>query len=174
MVSLADISKLRVYVYVPETESSEIRRGIPATLTLKEFPGRTFSGSVARFSKSLDLSTRTMLTEVDLENPDNVLYPGMYADVHLELVRHPDALQIPTTAIGTAHDGGSNFVYAVRENRLKKLPVKLGINNEGWVEVTEGLSGSEQIVKNLNAGLQDAQAITCVLADTPSTQQPGS
>ena len=68
VVSVADISKLRVYVYVPETETSDIRAGIPATLLLKEFTGRTFTGTVARFAKSLDLSTRTMLTEVDLDN----------------------------------------------------------------------------------------------------------
>jgi len=102
VVSVADLSKLRLYIYVPEAETSLIRVGMPATLTLREFPGRQFTGTVARFAKALDLSTRTMLTEVDLENPEHELYPGMYADVTLELARHSDAMQVPVTAIGVS------------------------------------------------------------------------
>jgi membrane fusion protein, multidrug efflux system len=169
VVSVADISRLRVYVYVPETETSDIRAGIPATLLLKEFPGRTFTGTVARFAKSLDLSTRTMLTEVDLDNAEHVLYPGMYADVRLELARHPDALQLPTTAIGNTESDGHSFVYAVRDGRLKAVPVTLGISNEGWIEITAGLRDNEAVVKNLNATLQDGDAVTALLPD-PSTQ----
>jgi membrane fusion protein, multidrug efflux system len=171
VVSVANISKLRVYVYVPETETSDIHAGIPATLILKEFPGRPFTGSVARFAKSLDLSTRTMLTEVDLDNPEHVLYPGMYADVRLDLARHPDALQIPTTAIGSAEADGHSFVYAVRDNRLKEMPVTLGISNEGWIEIIAGLSETEQVVKNLNASLQDGEPVSALLTDVSA---PGS
>ena len=168
VVSVAAISKLRVYVYVPETESSDIHVGIPATVILKEFPGRTFTGSVARFAKSLDLSTRTMLTEVDLDNPEHVLYPGMYADVRLELARHPDALQLPATAIGSADADAHSFVYVVRDNHLKEVPVTLGISNEGWIEVSAGLNENERIVKNLNASLQDGEQVSALLAEAPA------
>jgi RND family efflux transporter MFP subunit len=167
VVSVADISKLRVYVYVPETEASDIHSGIPATLTLKEFPGRLFTGNVARFAKSLDLSTRTMLTEVDLDNTQHELYPGMYADVRLELARHRNALQLPTTAIGTAEGGGRNFVYAVRDNRLVKVPVTLGISTEGWVEVSAGLQGNERIVKNLSPSLREGEPVRALLDAAP-------
>ena len=168
VVSVADISKLRVYVYVPENEASAIREGIPATLTLKEFPGRQFTGTVARFTRALDLSTRTMLTEVDLNNPQHELYPGMYADVRLDLARHPDALQLPTTAIAAAES--DTFVYVVRDNHLVKTPVKLGIGTEGWVEITTGLGGTEQIVKNLSPALSDGEVVQplMVAADTAS------
>lgn len=165
VVSVADISKLRVYVYVPETETSDIRVGIPATLALKEFPGRTFTGSVARFAKSLDLSTRTMLTEVDLDNAEHVLYPGMYADVRLELARHPNALQIPTTAIGSAESDGHSFVYVVRDGHLRAVPVTLGISNEGTIEITAGLTEHDPVVQNLNAALQDGEAVSTLLPD---------
>ncbi|MFI5397839.1 MAG: efflux RND transporter periplasmic adaptor subunit [Candidatus Binatia bacterium] len=172
VVSVAAISKLRVYVYVPETETSDIHAGIPATLILKEFPGRTFTGSVARFAKSLDLSTRTMLTEVDLDNAEHVLYPGMYADVRLELARHPDALQLPTTAIGSAEADGHSFVYVVRDNRLKEVPVTLGISNEGWIEISAGLNETERVVKNLNASLQDGEQVSALLTEAPAPGSP--
>lgn len=167
VVSIANISTLRVYVYLPETEASDIHVGIPATLTLKEFPGRTFTGSVARFAKSLDLSTRTMLTEVDLDNPQHELYPGMYADVQLELARHHDALQLPTTAIGNAEADGHSFIYVVRDNRLVKVSVTLGISNEGWVEISAGLQGNERVVKNLSPSLRDGEQVRALLDAAP-------
>jgi RND family efflux transporter MFP subunit len=168
VVSIADISTLRVYVYLPETEASDIHAGLPATLTLKEFPGRTFSGSVARFTKSLDLSTRTMLTEVDLDNPQHELYPGMYADVQLELARHHNALQLPTTAIGNTETDGHSFVYVVRDNRLVKVPVTLGINNEGWVEISAELQGNERVVKNLSPSLRDGEPVRALIDAAPA------
>jgi membrane fusion protein (multidrug efflux system) len=167
VVSISDISTLRVYVYLPETEASDIHVGVPATLRLKEFPGRTFTGSVARFTKSLNLSTRTMLTEVDLDNPKQELYPGMYADVQLELTRHHSALQLPNTAIGTTESEGHSFVYVVRDDRLVKVPVTLGISNEGWVEISAGLQGDERVVRNLSPSLRDGESVRAQLDAEP-------
>jgi membrane fusion protein (multidrug efflux system) len=174
VVSIADISKLRVYVYVPENEASAIYEGIPATLLLKEFPGRQFTGTVARFTRALDLSTRTMLTEVDLDNPKRELYPGMYADVRLDLARHVAALQLPTTAIGAS--GADNFVYVVRDNRLVKTPVQLGIGTEGWVEISTGLSGTEQVVENLSPALSEGEVVQplTVAADATRSSPPAA
>ncbi|MFN8624367.1 MAG: efflux RND transporter periplasmic adaptor subunit [Candidatus Binatia bacterium] len=174
VVSIANLDRLRVYVYVPENEAHAIRQGIPATLTLKEFPGRRFTGTVARFTRALDLSTRTMLTEVDLANPRHELYPGMYADVRLDLTRHSDALQLPATAIGTS--GAGNFVYAVRDRRLVKLPVQLGIAEEGRVEIAAGLQATDRIVKILGAALSAGEVVQPLMttADTPDTDTNGS
>ncbi len=157
VVSVADLSKLRVYIYLPEDETSLIRVGMPATLTLREFPGRQFTGTVTRFSKALDLSTRTMLTEVDLDNPKGELYPGMYADVSLELARHPDVLQVPVTAVET--EKGKNFVYVVKGNRLTHVAVSTGLATPNHVEVTAGLTGSESIVKNFSPALRDGEKV---------------
>jgi multidrug efflux pump subunit AcrA (membrane-fusion protein) len=160
VVALADTDQLRVYVYVPEQEASVIRRGLPAGLTLREFPGREFRGTVARFSNALDLSTRTMLTEVDLENPDHELYPGMYADVTLELERHPDALELPATAVGGA--GSDAFVFVVRNGTLAKISVGTGITSPGAVEITSGLRGDEVVVQNLSPGLQEGEKVQAI------------
>jgi RND family efflux transporter MFP subunit len=167
VVSLADIAKLRVYVYVPENETSAIRVGMPAQLTLKEFPGRVFTGTVARFTKSLDLSTRTMLTEVELANPDGALYPGMYADVRLDLARHPDALQVPSTAVGQAETGP--YLYVVRDDRLRRAPVTLGIATEGWVEATSGIADTDAVVRNLSPELKDGEVVEPLPSGTDAT-----
>lgn len=104
ILTLADIDYLRVYLYVPEGSYPFIKRGTPATLRFDEFPGRIFTGTVARYATALDLATRTMLTEVDIRNPNHVLYPRSYAHVTLELVRHSDTLRLPLlTGSGQLH-----------------------------------------------------------------------
>jgi membrane fusion protein, multidrug efflux system len=171
VVSLADISRLRVYVYVPEEETSLVKQGTPAMLRLREFPGREFTGKVARFAHALDLSTRTMLAEIDLPNPSGELYPGMYADVSLELERHQGALEIPTTAV-QAH-AGSKFVWAVRDGTLARVPIETGISAERGVEVTSGLTPTDEIVRNANPSLREGEKVRTVdapeAAEAPAT-----
>jgi len=157
VVSVANLSKLRVYIYLPEDETSLIRVGMPATLTLREFPGRQFTGTVTRFSKALDLATRTMLTEVDLENPNHELYPGMYADVSLELARHPDVLQVPVSAVET--EKGDSFVFVVQNGQLARLAVSTGLTTPNHVEITAGLTGTESVVKNFSPALRAGEKV---------------
>jgi membrane fusion protein, multidrug efflux system len=161
VVSVAMMSKLRVYVYVPEEAVGLIRRGMPATLTLREYPGRRFTGGVARFATSLDLSTRTMLTEVDVENPRHELYPGMYANVSIELESHPSALTVPPSAVSGAGDNG--VVYVVRDSRLQKVAITAGIRTGAYVEVTSGLAGNEQVVNNFTPALFEGEQVRAAL-----------
>jgi membrane fusion protein (multidrug efflux system) len=164
VVSVADLSKLRVYFYLPEDETSLIRIGMPAELTLHEFPGRKFTGTVARFSKALDLGTRTMLTEVDLDNPKHELYPGMYADVSLELARHPDVLQVPMTAVGT--EKGESFVDAVKGDQLVRQPVTTGLSTPNRIEIISGLTETEQVVKNFTPALREGEKVHPLLQES--------
>jgi len=162
IVTLSDIDTLRVYVYVPEEETSLIKAGMPVTLRLREFPGREFTASITRFATALDLSTRTMLVEADIENPKHELYPGMYADVLIELARHDSALKLPASAVGGS--GDASFVYVVREGRLAKVPVTTGFTQEGWVEIASGISGDESVVGTVTPDLTEGEAVRAVLA----------
>jgi membrane fusion protein, multidrug efflux system len=161
LLSEAMIDEMRIYLYVPEGVVGLIRRGTPATLTVKDYPGRTFTGKVTRFSTSLDLSTRTMLTEVDIRNPEHELYPGMYANVTMELERHDNALEVRDSAVGTSADG--SYVYVVREGVLSRVPVTTGIRSGSFVEITSGLKGGEQVVTALDPGLNDGEVVTPLL-----------
>jgi RND family efflux transporter MFP subunit len=171
VVRIADISTLRLYLYVPEEETSLISRGMPATLRLREFPGREFVGTVARFATALDLSTRTMLTEVDLPNPKHELYPGMYADVTLELERHRNALKVPATAVGV--EGDARFVYIVRAGQLAKLPVTTGISDAGSVEIASGLVGEEQVVTSISPALTEGGKVRAVVSGASESHGVG-
>jgi membrane fusion protein, multidrug efflux system len=174
VLTLAKIDKLRVYVYVPEQVCSLIRRGIPAVLRFEEFPGRVFNGSVTRYANALDLATRTMMTEIDIDNPSHQLYPRMYAHVSLVLVRHPDALRLPIRAVGSISE--SPFVFAVRDGRLVRTPITIGINDGQFVEVTSGLSGDEQVVSAIRPTLTNGEQVEFVVAGRTGTtpnENPG-
>jgi RND family efflux transporter MFP subunit len=168
IVTVAAIDTLRVYVYVPEEETSLIKVGIPVTLQLREFPGRRFSASVTRFATSLDLSTRTMLVEADIENPTHELYPGMYADVSIELGRHDATIKLPTTAVGGS--GDASFVYVVRDGHLAKRSVTTGFTDQGWVEIVSGLDGDESVVASVSPSLADGEAVRAVPGGLPSAK----
>lgn len=159
ILTLADIDKLRIYIYVPEASYPFIHVGTPASLHFDEFPDRVFNGTVARYASSLDLATRTMLTEVDIDNPRRLVYPRSYAHVTIELVRHPDALSVPASAIQGS--GESARLLVVNDGRLAEVPVKTGINNGAYVEVTSGLSPQSLVVATYSNNLTPGQQVDC-------------
>ena len=160
VVSLAMIDPMRTYVYVPQAEVGFVKRGMPATLTLQELRGRSFEGEVTRFTNSLDLGTRTMLKEIDLKNPRHELYPGMYANVTLELDRHRGALKLPESAIGDSRDG--RYVMIAEGGRLRKQIVGVGLNDGTYAEITHGLHGGEEVVSTLDPSLVQSEAVNAV------------
>jgi multidrug efflux pump subunit AcrA (membrane-fusion protein) len=172
VLSEARVDKLRVYIYIPEREASLVKVGQPATLTLRAFPGQTFPVHVTRFASSLDLSTRTMLTELDIENPGHRLYPRMYADVTLVLARHPDAIQLPRGAVYEIGEP-NQWVYTVSNGRLKKVVVTTGITDGVNVEITSGLKGNETVVSTQSPTLVAGEAVR-TLDETPADQSTQS
>jgi membrane fusion protein, multidrug efflux system len=164
VVSVADIARLRVYVYVPQDAVGYIRVGMPVLVQFRELPGRPYVASVARFAHSLDLATRTMLTEIDIDNSRREVYPGMYAYARLELERHRDALKLPNSAVADA-PGGGHFVLVARGGRLEEAPVTVGINTGVYMEIVSGLSGNEEIVRSLTTALSSGEQVRTVLDD---------
>ena len=166
VLTVAKIDLLRVYVYVPEGSCPLIRRGTPAVLSFDELPHRQFTGSVTRYASSLDLATRTMLTELDISNPDGALYPRMYAHVRLQLVRHPDALRLP---VGAVHRSGETAeVLTINNGRLARTPVGTGIDDGRYVEITSGLKSDQLVASTYSNSLRDGEAVDYLIADAES------
>jgi RND family efflux transporter MFP subunit len=141
------IDTIRVFCDVPEDDVPHMHIADPATVKPSGFGGKTFVGKVARFSFRLDPETRNMRTEIDLPNSDERLYPGMYAEVSLELDQRPDALTVPAIAVGSDNDG--SFVYTITDNRITRLAIKLGVADNGRIEVTAGLSEETPVVATI-------------------------
>jgi RND family efflux transporter MFP subunit len=144
---LAETGKLRVFVSIPEVYRQAAAAGTRASLTLTEFPGRTFAGTVARNSNSIDAASRTLLVEVDVDNPDGALLPGAYVSVHLKLPRNSGrAVTIPVNTMLFRSEGLR--VAAVRNGRAELLPISVGRDFGNEVEVVSGLSPAEQVIVN--------------------------
>jgi multidrug efflux pump subunit AcrA (membrane-fusion protein) len=143
---LAQIGTLRILINVPQTDAAGIRVGQDADVLLAEFPGRPFSGRVTRTANSLDINTRTLLTEVEVQNPQSALLPGMFAQVRLRSQRaHPPVL-IPGDAVIAGAEGLS--VAILRDSRIHIQRIQEGRDNGTQVEVTSGLEGWEYVVVN--------------------------
>ena len=168
VLSLAMIDTIRTYIYVPQGEVGLVKRGMTATLTLQDLPGRTFTGEVARFANSLDLGTRTMLTEIDLKNPRHELYPGMYANVTLELERHRDVLKLPESAIGNSAEG--RYVMIAENGKLRRQLVTVGISAGNSAEITDGLRAGEEVVAALDPSLAQDEAVNIARSKTTAGQ----
>src|SRR5216684_4386677 len=138
------IDTIRVFCDVPENDVPHVQIGDPAVVKPSGFDGKPFIGKVTRFSLRLNPQTRDMRTEIDLSNPEERLYPGMYAEVSLEMNRRPDALTVPAAAVGS--DGDGSFVYTVADNRIARLALKTGLVDDGNIEVTAGLSDTTPVV----------------------------
>jgi membrane fusion protein (multidrug efflux system) len=162
MVTLMDYSRVRVQVFVPEPEVPFIKNGVPARVMVEELPKRTFPGSVTRFAHALDPATKTMLTEIEIQNPDGDLRPGAYASVQLEVERKPDALLVPVQALMVEKAGTS--VFTVAEGKAKKTPVQIGFNDGINVEIAGGINPDQVVILLGKQALNDGQPVNPVEA----------
>jgi len=141
---LAAIDTLRVFVAIPEVYSRATRPGAIASLTLDEFPGSSFQGTLARTSNSIDQASHTLLTEVDVQNPDGQLLPGAYVAVHFKLPQTVRSVVIPSNTLLFRAEGLR--VALVRDGRVQLTPVKIGRDYGSTVEVVSGLQASDAVV----------------------------
>ena len=141
---LAAIDTLRVFVAIPEVYSRAARPGAIASLTLDEFPGRSFQGTLARTSNSIDQASHTLLTEVDVQNPDGQLLPGAYVSVHFKLPQTVRSVVVPSNTLLFRSEGLR--VALVRDGRAQLTPVKIGRDYGSTVEVISGLQASDAVV----------------------------
>ncbi len=141
---IAAIRRLRLYVAVPEVFSRAARSGAPATLTLDEFPGQTFHGTLVRNANSIDIASRTLLVEVDVDNPTGQLLPGAYVFVHLKLPDETRSVTIPSNTLIFRKEGLQ--VGLVRNDKAELVPVKIGRDYGSSVEIVSGLQPTDSVI----------------------------
>jgi RND family efflux transporter MFP subunit len=141
---LAAIDNLRVFVAIPEVYSRAARPGAIASLTLDEFPGRSFQGTLARTSNSIDQASHTLTTEVDVRNPDNQLLPGAYVSVHFKMPQTVRSVVVPSNTLLFRSEGLR--VAVVRDGHVQLALVKIGRDYGSTVEVISGLQPSDTVV----------------------------
>jgi RND family efflux transporter MFP subunit len=143
---IAQPGKLRVYVNVPQVYSQLAKPGLKADLVLSEFPGRRFEGTLVRTADAIDLATRTLLIEIEVNNPTGELLSGAYAEVHLKLPGSVATFTIPVNTLLFRAEGLR--VAVLKDGKANLVPVTLGRDFGSEVEVLTGLNGDENLIVN--------------------------
>ena len=157
VVRLAEISKLRLVLPIPESVAAQIHLGDPVNARVQAL-NQSFVGKVSRFADSLDRQTRTMETEIDFDNRDGRLIPGMYAETQLSLREKKDAITVPLEAV--MRNGDDATVLAVNaQNIIEERHVKLGLEDSVRVEVLYGLTDKDRVVIGNRSQFRNGQKI---------------
>ncbi len=146
LYTIVAIDPVRVFVDVPQTVAASVRVGAAATLSVREFPGRTFPGKITRSAGALDPDLHTMTTEVQVPNPDSALMPGMYVQVSLAFPVPHRVVEIPATALYSDAQGLRVAVVDAQQ-KLHFAPITIERDTGATLQVATGLSGDERVVK---------------------------
>jgi RND family efflux transporter MFP subunit len=171
VVQLAEWSLFRLVIPVPESAVPMIHLGSVVQVHVLDL-NRDFQGRVARFADALNDETRTMHTEIDVENPQDTLTAGMYAEVKLILHGKSDALTLPVQAV--VQEGNQRYVLALDDrNRVEKREVELGEQTSNAVEIVHGLSEKERVISASQSDYQIGEVVTPKLEPGASEGQIG-
>jgi RND family efflux transporter MFP subunit len=157
MFTLMHTDVIRVQVYVPQDAAFGLAPGVDASVRIPEMPGRAFPGTVTRLANALQPGSRTLLTEIDVPNPDGALTAGSYCQVDLKIPRKTPSLIVPASAVIFNQDGLS---VAVAENGVAHIRRITAVRDFGTtIEVTDGVREGEQVILNPSVDLAEGQKV---------------
>jgi RND family efflux transporter MFP subunit len=152
-----EIALLRIQLYVPQDEAFGVSPGVDAVVRVPEMPGRDFPGTVTRIADALQPGTRTLLTEIDVPNPDHALSPGVYCTVELKIPRKTPSLIVPSEAIIFNGDGLSVAVVESGFARIRPVTVVRDFGRS--VEVSAGVKDGDQVILHPPVDLIDGRKV---------------
>jgi RND family efflux transporter MFP subunit len=157
MFTIMQSNVIRTQVFVPQDQAFGLAPGVQAVVRVPEIPGRTFPGTVTRIADALQPGTRTLLTEVDIPNPDGVLSPGMYTTIELHIPRKTASLIVPADALIFNSSGLHVAVVEDGVARIRKISVARDFGTE--VEARDGVAPGDQVVLNPPVDLADGSKV---------------
>jgi RND family efflux transporter MFP subunit len=169
---LAQADRMRVYVNVPQSYAQQVKAGQRATLRLPELPGKRFAGTVARTAGAIDPAQRTLLTEVDFDNPSGELLPGAYAEVQFALTSVQGGWMLPGNAL-LFRPEGVRVAIVDGDGRARLRPVTLGTDYGQRVGIASGLTGDERVIASPPDSIVDGQPVRVVGPDAGAPHASG-
>ena len=171
LFSLAKVDMLRIFVYVPQANAPDIKVGASASVSVRQLPDRTFTGKVTRTAGAIDPSSRTLLTEVDVPNPDGLLLSGSYATVRFRLQRPDPPLVIPQSAL-LVDANGVRVALVGSDGTLHYHPVQIGRDYGSTVEVLSGLAPTDVLATGLSPNVTDGSRVEITKPADPASAAP--
>jgi RND family efflux transporter MFP subunit len=162
---IAQPGTLRVYVNVPEEYSQGVKAGMTANLSLAEFPGRQFQGKLVRTAEAINVTTRTLLIEIDVDNPSGTLFTGSYAEVHLKVPTQSSTYLLPVNTLLFRSEGLQ--VGTVKGRKVVLSSVTPGHDFGDTIEIVSGLKADDQVIVNPPDSIISGQLVQIVQATLP-------
>jgi RND family efflux transporter MFP subunit len=172
VVRLAEISKLRLVLPIPESLAAQIRLGDPVKVHVQAL-NEDIVGKVSRFASALDLQTRTMETEIDFENKNEKLYPGMYAETVLQTSGRKSAVLVPLEAL-SQKEGETHVLTVNAQNVVEERTVKLGLQGRKRAEVLSGLAEGDRVIVGNQSQFQKGEKVMPKETTLPSLEAGGA
>jgi membrane fusion protein (multidrug efflux system) len=166
MLRVANTRRLRLTVPVSEAYIAGIATGVTIPFTVPAFPGQTFSGTVARIAHAVDVKTRTMAVELDVDNGDGRLAPGSFCQVQWPVHRSQPSLFVPSASI--ASTTGRTFVVRISNGRAQWVDVKTGLTQGNTIEVFGDLHAGDQVVSRGTDEIAEGTTVQVQLASPPA------
>jgi RND family efflux transporter MFP subunit len=173
LFSVVDTHKVRIYVKVPQRLAGNIHRGLEAELRLPQFPGKVFTAKATTTSRSVNTSSRTLLVELQADNPDGLLQPGTYVEAQLNLPSDPNTVLIPSSAILFRQHGLEAAVVG-DHNKVTLKKIRLGRNLGVQVEVTDGVMPTDRIIDSPPDSLGSGDVVRIAGHPVPGNPPNGS
>ncbi len=158
LFDIARVDPLRVYVSVPQAYAPSMKAGMKANVTLQEFPGQKFVGTVARTADAIDPATRTLNTEVDVPNKDGKLLPGSFGEVHFATGTSVPRITIPVNAMLFRAEG-PRVAVVDKDSKVHLRPISIGRDFGATLEILGGLEVSDRIIINPADSLEEGQQV---------------
>jgi RND family efflux transporter MFP subunit len=171
VVRLAEISKLRLVLPIPESIAGEIHLGDPVKVHVQAL-NQDIVGKVSRFADSLDTQTRTMETEIDFENKNGKLLPGMYTETELQLADRGNVLVVPLEAV-MQNAGEAKVLVVNAQNAVEERKVKLGLQGKSRVEVLSGLLEGDRVIVGNQSQFRNGEKVAPKEVQLPSSEAGG-
>jgi RND family efflux transporter MFP subunit len=161
LFTVAEVSKLRLFVSVPEAFGPFLQPGLTAEVTVPQFPNRHFTGKFLTVARGFDVSTRTAITVFEIDNEDGALWPGSYATVRLTAPVDRNVLTIPSTSL-VFQEHGTQIAMVSDDDRVHFKPIAVSRVLDNAMEITEGISASDRIINNPSAALLEGDKVRIV------------
>jgi RND family efflux transporter MFP subunit len=165
LLEVSDLHRVRIYVHVPQAYVAQVVPGLQATFEMPQYPGQQFDATVVTMSNAFDLTSRSMLVELQADNTEGKLFPGAYSKVHFQLPTDPNVVRVPATALVPANQGAQVAILD-KDNTVMLKPVKLGRDFGDNVEVIAGLDPQDRVIDSPLETLQSGDTVQ--LASTPA------
>jgi len=161
LFTVAEVTKLRLFVSVPEAFGPFLQPGLTADVTVPQFPNRHFTGKFLTVARGFDVSTRTAITVFEIDNEDGALWPGSYATVRLTAPVDRKVLTIPTTSL-VFQEYGAQIALVSEDNHVHFKPIAVTRVLDNQMEITEGISATDRIINNPSAALLEGDKVIII------------